>query len=430
MFTTAWEKLATRRPQLEIRFAYATRGDTKEVNSKVTKKASDLQDELRNLVSGCETVTTFIGAAELWALYNETPSYTLELAFQENATKGSSHVAIVQLQDYFEFITDEDGNLLRHIFDWNVRDYQGAVEVNREIRGSLQDPEAPEFWWMNNGVTVVCSAAKIVSKTYILDDVQIVNGLQTSHTIYEHMKQDPATDKNTATRSILVRILATEDSKVRDRVIRATNRQTSVPAASLRATDDIQRNLESYFSTKGWYYDRRKNYYRNMGKSSDRIISIPLLAQAVMAMGFCEASNSRARPSSLLKRDEDYKRVFSANVPLQTYLWIAKTQKRIDGLLATEEVGATASERTNLRFYVSMLLALRALGGRVYSPAQLNHLAAGDHQIAVADIRAALEVLRRLAEEYSDEKMWALDRIAKSSEFVQYVLENEDEEGA
>jgi hypothetical protein len=126
-----------------------------------------------------------------------------------------------------------------------------------------------EFWWLNNGVTIICSKSSIVGKTYVLDDVQIVNGLQTSHTIFRALKTLPDTHP-AFDRSVLVRILSTTDSHTRDHVIRATNRQTSVPVASLRATDDVQRQIEAYFEPQGWYYDRRKNYYSNIGKTPAR----------------------------------------------------------------------------------------------------------------------------------------------------------------
>ena len=75
-------------------------------------------------------------------------------ALKKNATRSDSHVAIVELDDYFDFISDETKHFGQYIFDWNVRDYEGDVEVNREIRESLGDNKAPEFWWLNNGVTV------------------------------------------------------------------------------------------------------------------------------------------------------------------------------------------------------------------------------------------------------------------------------------
>ena len=161
-----------------------------------------------------------------------------------------------------------------------------------------------------------------------MDDVQIVNGLQTSHTIHTTLSKQPA-DHPARDRAILVRILVTDDATTRDQVIRATNRQTNVPVAQLRATDDVQRSIEAYFIGHGWYYDRRKNYYRNLGKNPERIIGIPLLAQAVMAMGLSRPDNSRARPSSLLKRDDDYRKIFSPQLPLQVYLWLAKVKKTL-----------------------------------------------------------------------------------------------------
>lgn len=72
-----------------------------------------------------------------------------------------------------------------------------------------------------------------------------------------------------------------------------------------------------------------------------------------MAMGLSRPDNSRARPSSLLKRNEDYKRIFSASTNLEIYLWLAKAQKAVDAFLLSEEAAATAQERTNVRFHLA-----------------------------------------------------------------------------
>jgi len=421
LFTTAWQKLATRGPVIRIHFRYVSRGDAAGADSKVRAKCADLCTLLAGTVSGAAVDAELVGAAELWLLHSQVPSYTLQLAFQENATRGTSHVALVKLEDYFDFLKDERGALRRHIFDWNVRDYQGDVEVNKEIRDSLLSDSSPEFWWLNNGVTIICASALIVGKTFNLDDVQIVNGLQTSQTVFEVLST-AAGEAAARDRSILVRILATGDQAVRDQVIRATNRQTNVPLASLRATDDVQRQIESYFASKGWFYDRRKNYYRNIGKQPERILSIPLLAQAVMAIGLAQPDNSRARPSSLLKRDDTYQSVFNAGVPLQTYLWLGTTQRHVDALLASDSAQASTSERTNLRFYVSMLAVARRFGGRVYSPVQLTNIAEANEPLTDDEIVAAFNDLRAWANDYVTETGFALDRAAKNREFVSYVL--------
>lgn len=422
-FRKALRNLATRHPVVSIKVVYATRGISSEVNSKVKIKSKDLESLLAGVMPGATAQVEFLGAADLWRRSSAVPSYTTQLTYQENATSGNSHVALVKLRDYMNFLSDGD-DLRRHIFDWNVRDYQGNVEVNKEIRESLQDQDAPEFWWLNNGVTVVCSKASVVGKTYSLDDVQVVNGLQTSHTIFNFLKRE-SPDHSVFDRSVLVRILVTgDDLKTRDRVIRATNRQTSVPAASLRATDDIQRDIEAYFLGNDWYYDRRKNFYKNSGKSQDRIVSIPLLAQSVMAMGLSRPNDSRARPSSLLKRDEDYKRIFSRKIDLAIYLWLAESQKSVDAFLLSEEADATAQERSNLRFHLSMVAASKLAGTRLRSPSQLQEIVREAKTIFDADLRECLLGLRSDFSEFQISTGSSADKIAKGQEFVDFLLED------
>jgi hypothetical protein len=54
--------------------------------------------------------------------------------------------------------------------------------VARDLGTTHQNgADAPEFWWLKNGVTVVCSQASVIGKTYSLDSVQVVNGLQASY---------------------------------------------------------------------------------------------------------------------------------------------------------------------------------------------------------------------------------------------------------
>jgi hypothetical protein len=425
-FRKALPVLAARHPKVEIHFVYATRGRTSGpngINTKVKIKAQSLETQLANVISGATGHVEFLGAAELWQRANSVPSYTTKLQYQENATSGSSHVALVKLRDYMTFLSDDKGDIRRHIFDWNVRDYQGDVEVNREIKDTLQDPDGPEFWWLNNGVTIVCSQAIAVGKTYTLENVQVVNGLQTSHNIHRVLRaaQDdhPAFD-----RAVLVRILVTgDDPATRDQVIRATNRQTSVPAASLRATDNIQRDIEAYFLGHGWFYDRRKNFYRNTGKSPERIVSIPVLAQAVMAMGLSRPDNSRARPSSLLKRDDDYRKIFSDKLPVNIYLWLASSLKAVDSFLAAEAGDVTTQERTNLRFHLAMVAAARLVGGKVWSPKQLQAIADQETSITDADLAECLDLVRASFAAFQAEKGYSADKIAKGPDFVEFLLQ-------
>ncbi|MFG2904055.1 AIPR family protein [Kitasatospora sp. NPDC048286] len=424
LFRDTLRKLATRHPKVEVRFSYVTRGETSGINTKVLVKAKDLESQFGSLLSGASGEVEFLGPVELWKRASTRPSYTLELPYQESITHDTSHIALVPIRDYLGFLGDGSGSLRRHIFDWNVRDYQGDVEVNKEIVASLLSPDSPEFWWLNNGVTIICSKASAVGKKLILDDVQIVNGLQTSFSIFNTLSPLLASqpEHSAFSRLVQVRILVTEDPVARDSVIRATNRQTSVPVASLRATDDIQRKIESYFLDHDWFYDRRKNFYRNIGKSSERIVSIPLLAQATMAMGLGQPDYARARPSSLLKADHEYQRVFSEETPLPVYLWLAQTQHKIDAFLHSEAAAIAGPERTNLRFHFAMLTSVDLMGKRLYNPKQLRPLAERGEFPQEDRMVALLAALRDLFTQFQKKEGAGPDKAAKSAGFATYVL--------
>ena len=192
------------------------------------------------------------------------------------------------------------------------------------------------------------------------------------------------------------------------------------PAASLRATDEVQRKIEKYFLSNEWYYDRRKNFYRNAGKSPERIISIPLLAQAVMAMGLGRPDDSRGRPSSLLKKDHEYALIFSDSVPLDVYLWAATTQRAVDAHLMSPVSAASGPERTNLRFHLAMMVAHQLAGERVFAPAQLAKVT--DKSAIDADMPMLLGKLRSAFAAFSTKTGDSPDKVAKGKDFVKEIL--------
>lgn len=113
-----------------------------------------------------------------------------------------------------------------------------------------------------------------------------------------------------------MRVIVPSAKESRDKIIKATNSQTAVQQASLRATDKIHRDIEEYLRPRSLYYDRRKNYYKNEGRPRNRIVGIPHLAQAVMSVVLQRPDTARARPSSLLKADDTYKQVFNEKYPV------------------------------------------------------------------------------------------------------------------
>lgn len=428
VFRQAYINLAAKHASTSISFIYASKGDLGELHPKVIQKASHLKAAIEHWLSGATAAVDFRGARELLESAQKEKTYTLLLKVIENpiTTGENSYITLANLRDYGTFVAD-NGLLRKYIFESNVRDWQGDVEVNKDIRKTLETKDSLNFWWLNNGITILCSKATIAGKTVSMDDVQIVNGLQTTVTIHEYLKDAPGSIEP---RSVLVRIIETSDPEARDRIIKATNHQTAIPAASLKATDRIQRDMEVYFKQRNWYYDRRKNYYKNLGMPAEKIISIPYLAQSVMAVLLQEPDNARARPTTLIKNEQDYKRVFNENIGFDIYLFCIRLMKCVEHRLRepAEHEGLRnflGPDMRNFRFHIAMIyVAMQCEDGR-YKPTDLKKFADADVNLSQVD-DAIDNVEEGLMHFLSDRENPTIEKIAKSSDYVNYLLSQFD----
>src|SRR5699024_6158824 len=73
------------------------------------------------------------------------------------------------------------------LFEENIREYLGGTSgINKGIIKTLKDPEdIGNFFYYNNGITIICSYAKADSKKIQIIVPQIVNGCQTVNSIVE-----------------------------------------------------------------------------------------------------------------------------------------------------------------------------------------------------------------------------------------------------
>ena len=357
----------------------------------------------------------FLTASRLLELARRAPStaHQLQLAESPIATGDQGYLCLVGLRNYCAFLTDDDGSLKERIFEGNVRDYQGNTEVNKAIRETLTRPGGEDFWWLNNGISVICASASLSGKTLTLENPEVVNGLQTSREIYQVFSTGKR--ESEPQQHVLVRVLVPNEDESRDRIIRATNSQTSIPIASLRATDRIHRNIEEFLAPRGLFYDRRKNYYKNLGKPVKSIISISSLAQFVLACAMRDPGNARARPSSLLKRDEDYGRIFDENIPLAIYHVCATLGRKIDEYLRSDKCEVERGHWNNVRYYAIMLLGLRLCGGPL---ASMNALAGLD--VGTVDEALCLSCIADVWKEY--QALGVTDQVAKGKELGPRLL--------
>lgn len=359
IFRDTYTQNLARLPSLAVNFRYVTIGD--DVHPNVRRRVSQLRSTVLQLFSSTAFSFTFISVADLLNLTRQPPTtaFNLKLAESPLPSGEESFICLVNLSEFYSFICDQDGQLLRRIFEANVRDYQCNVQVNVGIRDTLLNPTDDDFWWLNNGVTIIASHVSHSGKILNIENPLIVNGLQTSYEIHKYFSINPTQSDN---RNILVRVIGVagtaNEEHTRNRIIKATNSQTAIQVASLRATDSIQRDIEDYLRLQGLYYDRRKNYYKNEGKPIAKIISITYLAQSVIAILLKRPNDARARPSSLLKEDTIYNTVFDPSHLMPLYLICIQILKRMESYLRTTFSGIRAIEVNNFKFHLAMYSSL------------------------------------------------------------------------
>lgn len=358
-FSNIYKDLASKYPDLNIRYVYTSIAN--EINDKVMNLTEKIRDIVENSFSNAKFNFEFIGASDLIRLARRRSanSFQLPLAELPIASKSSeSFICMVNIVDYFNFISDDKNKLRSNMFESNIRDYQGDTEVNKEIFEALKTKDSPEdFWWLNNGITIIATKATHSSKSISVENPQIVNGLQTSRQIFEYFRSSERKDD----RIILVRLIVPNKPESIDRIIKATNSQTNIPPSSLWATNKLQRDIEEYLRNHDLYYDRRKNYYKNEGRNPSSIISISQMGQSVMSIVLGEPDNARARPSSLLKRPDDYERIFNDEYPIHVYYVSIYILKRVESYLKNI-FPVDRRNRNNILFYVCREAAKRVTG--------------------------------------------------------------------
>lgn len=375
LFSQIYIELADRQPNLTIRICYCSRGDSNKVASPIRGRAGALKSLLKELFSNADVAIDFIGASELLEMARCQKDFSLRLPFVESylSREGKNYILLSTLSSYYRFISDSDGNLRRYLFESNVRDYLGEVTINKDIHSSLErksTPDTGDFWWLNNGVTILGTDASVAGKELCIENVQIVNGLQTTETIHKYFSNTPSYEDE---RAILIKVILAADDETRARIIKATNYQNTVDLSSLRGLDKIQTDIEEYLADHGWFYDRRKNFYKNQGKPVDRIISIPYLASAVRAIALRDPARSRKQRSKSLRDDAVYNEVFDTGWDLGVYLASLEITRAVETALSTRR-SVWDSPPIALVHFIGYVYACETLGKSSYRPYDISKL--------------------------------------------------------
>lgn len=150
------------------------------------------------------------------------------------------------------------------LLERNIRRYLGLQgnRVNENISNTLQSEDSNNFYFYNNGITLICDKFiynGLQSGNYQtkIENLQIINGGQTCITIHETLKRQPSPPENAF---VLVRLyeLPFDNEELAPKITLATNSQNPVDLQDLRANDQQQRQLEIDIDQLGFIYRRKR----------------------------------------------------------------------------------------------------------------------------------------------------------------------------
>ncbi|NSM26530.1 AIPR family protein [Shewanella sp. ZOR0012] len=257
---------------------------------------------LKDTVEGSELfndvfVTPF-GRKELlgsWKSVNEKNEAKVKVVeycgIPANRDVPQSYIAVVNGKVFVEsLLLDQERNLKHGVFEENVRAFLGDENsVNTNISLTLRSKEKRHlFSVLNNGITIVAPQLTLTanSKEFDLVNYQIINGCQTSNTLYQEIESLDETV------NVVVRFIESPDNQISSDIISATNSQTNISQERFHGLKEKARLVQHYFDSQNSknsethnqiYFERRENEYRDKNCYATQIFDVRELGRAYAA---------------------------------------------------------------------------------------------------------------------------------------------------
>lgn len=259
------------------------------------------------------------------------------------------------------------------IFDMNIRQYLGTRgTVNRDILETASGDKGYEFWFLNNGITIVCDKFDSVfdpdNPIVKIKNLQIVNGCQTASSLGRALAEDQLKkDVN-----VVVRIYETNDMGIVNKIVMTTNNQNHITSRNLRANDSIQVSLGDAFEMKGYYYERKPRQYESV-RDASIIFTNEEVGQAYLALALRNPSDARSRRYKLW--DEFNKDIYS-DIPVEQYIFASLLVRRLSSWLRTSKhvKSDNTQERTLAKrglYHIARVVAFILMGSDTWDDTTL-----------------------------------------------------------
>ena len=293
----------------------------------ISEKIKHLESELKQNSLAIPFDFEYIGAQKILDLTAKSDekieikfdSQPLNISEKDILTTGFA--GFVNGNSLIKSLLDDDGNFKSHLTEGNIRFFLGEdKKINSSIIDTAIDTiKAANFWAMNNGLTIIGETiVPLDAKGYSITNPQIVNGCQTIHCLYAAYLHE---GKNALpeTLKVFVKLVKTDDIDTQTDIISATNSQNPVKSASLKANDNIQRNIERHLIEAGIMYERRDNFYKRQGFTGNRVIGLLKMAQIIHTVVNKEAVAAVNDTTTLFDTESKYNSIFNDKADFDLY---------------------------------------------------------------------------------------------------------------
>ncbi|MBI4179174.1 AIPR family protein [bacterium] len=208
-----------------------------------------------------------------------------KLSYRDKKRRVTSYLFNARLSDFRDYLADND---VARLVARNIR-YNLGGRVGREIRSTFEK-QPNNFWYVHNGLTMVCDEFAERDGTATLVNPSVINGAQTLYAI-------SGSPKKTSSALVTTRVIvrgnrndgAMEDDHWLQRVIRGVNTQNRVRAYDFRSNEPEQIELQNRFRELRVFYERKRGEWKEF-RNEPRFrgfqrLSLRTLGQILAATG-------------------------------------------------------------------------------------------------------------------------------------------------
>ncbi len=202
------------------------------------------------------------------------------------------------------------------IFQQNVRYSLGmrTKSINRQVLETARGSDSGNFWYFNNGITIICdelieaTSGKVIN----LKNAQIINGAQTTYTLYEAY-QNGELKENV---EILVKAIEAKEKGFIENVTLYTNSQNAIRLRDLLSNHGIQTKIQKILlDSYKQFYERKRGEFdsfystpatkkEHFGKDyKKKLIGNENAAQAFLAFYLNKPAQAKNEKAKIFMRD-------------------------------------------------------------------------------------------------------------------------------